>query len=76
MTMIKLFNPKDPDFSELDEKSTEIMLKTIKFFEDKGMEKIIEDDHACVWYDDFIEFQKKEKILLIHHFRPCLHLSL
>jgi acyl-CoA dehydrogenase len=26
------------------------------------MEKIIEDDHACVWYEDFIEFQKSEKI--------------
>jgi acyl-CoA dehydrogenase len=60
--MIKLFNPKDPDFSELDEKSKEIMLKTIDFFEKKGLEKILEDDHACVWYEDFIEFQKKEKI--------------
>ncbi|MFW9948757.1 MAG: acyl-CoA dehydrogenase family protein, partial [Candidatus Thorarchaeota archaeon] len=60
--MIKLFNPKNPDFSELDEKSKEIMLKTIKFFEDKGMEKILEDDFSCVWYEDFIEFQKKEKI--------------
>jgi len=60
--MIKLFNPKNPDFSELDDKSKEIMLKTIKFFEDKGMERILEDDFSCVWYEDFIEFQKKEKI--------------
>jgi len=60
--MIKLFNPKNPDFSELDEKSKEIMLKTINFFENKGLEKILEDDHSCVWYEDFIEFQKKEKI--------------
>jgi acyl-CoA dehydrogenase len=48
--MIKLFNPKNPDLSELDE------------IEKKGLEKILEDDHACVWYEDFIEFQKKEKI--------------
>lgn len=60
--MIKLFNPNNPDFSELDEKSKEIMLKTIEFFEKKGLEKILEDDHSCVWYEDFIEFQKKEKI--------------
>jgi acyl-CoA dehydrogenase len=60
--MIKLFNPKNPDFSELDEKSKEIMQKTIDFFENKGLEKILEDDHSCVWYDDFLEFQKKEKI--------------
>jgi acyl-CoA dehydrogenase len=38
------------------------MLKTIKLFEKKGLEKIIEDDYACVWYEDFLEFQKKEKI--------------
>jgi acyl-CoA dehydrogenase len=60
--MIKLFNPKKPDFSELDEKSKEIMQKTIDFFEKKGLEKILEDDFSCVWYEDFIEFQKKEKI--------------
>ncbi|MHA2400787.1 MAG: acyl-CoA dehydrogenase family protein [Promethearchaeota archaeon] len=59
---MKLFNPRNPDFSELDEKSKEIMIKTIDFFEKKGLEKILEDDHACVWYEDFIEFQKKEKI--------------
>ncbi|MCP4762405.1 MAG: acyl-CoA dehydrogenase [archaeon] len=59
---MKLFNPKNPDFSELDEISKEIMLKTIEFFENKGLEKIIEDDHSCVWYEDYIEFQKKEKI--------------
>ena len=60
--MIKLFNPNNPDFSELDEKSKEIMLKTIEFFEKKGLEKILEDDQSRVWYEDFIEFQKKEKI--------------
>jgi acyl-CoA dehydrogenase len=60
--MIKLFNPNNPDFSELDEKSKELLLKTIEFFEKKGLEKILEDDHSCVWYEDFIEFQKKEKI--------------
>jgi acyl-CoA dehydrogenase len=60
--MIQLFNPKNPDFSELDEKSKEIMLKTIEFFENKGLEKILEDEHTCVWYEDFLEFQKKEKI--------------
>ncbi len=60
--MIKLFNPKNPDFSELDDKSKVIMQKIIDFFENKGLEKILEDDHSCVWYEDFIEFQKKEKI--------------
>jgi acyl-CoA dehydrogenase len=38
------------------------MLKTIDFFEKKGLKKIKEDDQASVWYDDFLEFIKKEKI--------------
>ncbi|NVM02516.1 MAG: acyl-CoA dehydrogenase, partial [Candidatus Helarchaeota archaeon] len=58
-----LLNPKKhnreyPD----DEKSKEIMLKTIEFFEKKGLAKIKEDDHERVWYRDFLDFIKKEKI--------------
>ena len=38
------------------------MLKTIEFFENKGKKKIKEDDQNKVWYSDFLEFVKKEKI--------------
>ena len=38
------------------------MLKTIQFFEDKGKRKLKADDRECVWYADFLDFQKKEKI--------------
>jgi acyl-CoA dehydrogenase len=38
------------------------MLKTIEFFETKGKVKLKEDDHARVWYRDFLDFLKKEKI--------------
>lgn len=38
------------------------MLKTIDFFENKGKQKLKEDDHERVWYSDFLEFIKKEKI--------------
>jgi acyl-CoA dehydrogenase len=38
------------------------MLKTIEFFENKGKAKIKEDDRNRVWYSDFLEFQKKNKI--------------
>jgi acyl-CoA dehydrogenase len=38
------------------------MLKTIEFFEQKGKRKLKEDDRNRVWYADFLEFQKEEKL--------------
>ena len=57
-----LFNPNSPTRFYPDETSRQIMLKTIAFFEEKGKQRIKEDDHKRIWYADFIEFQKKEKL--------------
>ena len=62
---MKLFNPKNPDYSFLDEKSRNLMLKTIEFFEQRGKEKLKDDDHRQVWYKDFLDFQKREKAFSI-----------
>jgi acyl-CoA dehydrogenase len=45
-----------------DERSREIMLKTIDFFEGKGRGKIKKDDQERVWYADFLDFQKGERL--------------
>jgi len=57
-----LLNPKTEKFEHLDPESRDIMLKTIAFFENKGKKKLKQDDHERVWYADFLEFIKKEKI--------------
>ena len=57
-----LLNPKKHTREYPDEKSREIMLKTIEFFEKKGRQRVKEDDHNRVWYRDFIDFQASEKI--------------
>jgi acyl-CoA dehydrogenase len=57
-----LLNPTTQTFDHLDEPSRQIMLKTIAFFEKKGKSKIKADDHERIWYADFIDFLKKEKI--------------
>jgi len=57
-----ILNPRKTDYSYLDERSRQIMEKTIEFFEKKGKKKIKDDDHNRVWYDDFLQFVKKEKI--------------
>ncbi|MCK9229571.1 MAG: acyl-CoA dehydrogenase [Syntrophales bacterium] len=57
-----LLNPTKHRRRYPDEPSRDIMLKTIEFFETKGKTKLKEDDRDRVWYDDFLEFIKKEKI--------------
>ena len=55
-----LLNPQKPDYSDLDPKDKEIMLKTIDFFENRGKVKLKDDDHDRVWYADFLDFQAKK----------------
>jgi len=57
-----LLNPKNPDYNDMDEKSKNLLKKTIEFFETKGLKKLKHDDHERVWYQDFADFIKKEKI--------------
>jgi acyl-CoA dehydrogenase len=57
-----LLNPKKHVRKYPDERSREVMLKTIEFFETKGKKKLKEDDRERIWYSDFLEFVKKERI--------------
>ena len=57
-----LLNPKQHSRPYRDERSREIMLKTIQFFERKGKRKLKEDDRNRVWYADFLDFQRDEQL--------------
>jgi len=57
-----LLNPKKEKFEYLDEHTRNLLKKTISFFENKGLQKIKEDDHERLWYSDFLEYVKNEKI--------------
>jgi acyl-CoA dehydrogenase len=57
-----LLNPKQHDRFYPDERSREVMRKVIDFFERKGKRRLKEDYHARVWYADFLDFVKRERI--------------
>jgi acyl-CoA dehydrogenase len=57
-----LLHPRKHDRKYPDERSREVMLKTIEFFERKGKRRLKEDDHAAVWYADFLDFVRRERI--------------
>jgi acyl-CoA dehydrogenase len=59
---VELFNPQKYTRFHADPKSEELARKTIEFFEKKGLARIKEDDQAALWYEDFLEFIKKEQI--------------
>jgi acyl-CoA dehydrogenase len=61
MVMV-LLNPKKHVRKYSDEKSREIMLKTIEFFEKKGLRSVKEDDQKKVWYREYLDFIKDNKI--------------
>jgi len=57
-----LLNPKRHVRPYPDERSREVMRKTIEFFERKGKQRLKADYHARVWYADFLDFVKQERI--------------
>jgi acyl-CoA dehydrogenase len=57
-----LLNPKKYDRPHVDASYRELVRKTVAFFEGKGLAKIKEDDQAMVWYEDFLEFIKQERV--------------
>jgi len=57
-----LMNPKKYQTEYPDERSREIMLKTIEFFESRGRGQLKKDDHERAWYQEFLDFQKDQKI--------------
>jgi acyl-CoA dehydrogenase len=57
-----LFNPKKYEREHADAWSRELVEKTIAFFENKGLKKIKEDDQAKIWYQDFLDFIREERI--------------
>jgi len=57
-----LLHPRRLDRHYPDERSAEVMRKTVEFFEAKGLQKVKEDDRAAVWYQDFLDFARRERL--------------
>jgi acyl-CoA dehydrogenase len=58
-----LLNPERFVSRCTDASSRKIMAKTIEFFETKGLRRLKEDDRDRVWYQDLLDFMKREGIL-------------
>ena len=57
-----LLNPKTRDYAELDPASRRILRATVDFFEDKGKAWLKQQSRDRVWYTDFLDMVKKERV--------------
>ncbi len=58
-----ILNPKKLVATYADEETRQIMMKTIDFFEGRGLKKMKDDFHACKWYVEFLDFMKENQIM-------------
>ncbi|HEV7581136.1 MAG TPA: acyl-CoA dehydrogenase family protein [Mycobacterium sp.] len=57
-----LLNPNHLQRRYPDRRSGEIMAATVDFFESRGKARLKADDHARVWYSDFLDHVGRERI--------------
>ena len=57
-----LLDPRRLTRPYADARSAEVMRKTVDFFETKGKTRLKADYHSHVWYADFLEFVRRERI--------------
>jgi acyl-CoA dehydrogenase len=69
---MQLLNPKNYSRVFCDPETHRLVLKTIEFFENKGLARIKADDQAMVWYEDFLAFIKEEGVFA-HFLTPAAY---
>lgn len=57
-----LLNPTQLTANHPDQALNDILRKTVAFFEAKGKKQLKQDDFDRVWYADFLDFIKRERI--------------
>ena len=57
-----LFNPHRYDATGFDPETRRILLATIEWFETRGKQTLKDHNRDRVWYSDFLDFVKKERV--------------
>ncbi|MET8428223.1 acyl-CoA dehydrogenase family protein [Nocardia sp. NPDC004860] len=57
-----LFNPKTCEFAEFDDETGRLLRATVDYFETFGKTRLLAESRDRVWYADFLDFIKRERI--------------
>ena len=58
-----LLHPHHYDPTQFDPETRRLLTDTVKWFERRGLDKLLEDFHNKTYYTEFLEFLAKEKVL-------------
>ncbi|MGW5111103.1 acyl-CoA dehydrogenase family protein [Nocardia sp. NPDC004123] len=57
-----LFNPKTCEFAEFDAETRRLLRATVDYFETFGKTRLLAESRDRVWYADFLDFIKRERV--------------
>ncbi|MGV9413845.1 acyl-CoA dehydrogenase family protein [Nocardia sp. NPDC003693] len=57
-----LFDPTTYEFAEFDTETRRLLRATIAWFEDRGKARLLADARDRVWYAEFLDFIKRERV--------------
>ncbi|GAB16871.1 hypothetical protein GOEFS_015_00680 [Gordonia effusa NBRC 100432] len=57
-----MFNPNTATFDEFDAATQRILRATVDYFEGLGKQRLLADNRDRIWYQDFLDFVKREKV--------------
>lgn len=57
-----LFHPVNETFDEFDATTARLLRATVDYFENMGKERLLADNRDRIWYSDFLDFSKREKV--------------
>ncbi|MTJ66636.1 acyl-CoA dehydrogenase [Nocardia seriolae] len=60
-----LFNPKTCEFTEFDAETRRLLRATVDYFEAFGKVRLLAESRDRVWYADFLDFIKRERVFAI-----------
>ncbi|MBL1072808.1 acyl-CoA dehydrogenase [Nocardia sp. 2] len=57
-----LFNPKTCEFAEFDDETRRLLRATVNWFESHGKQRLLAESRDRVWYAEFLDFIKAERV--------------
>lgn len=59
---MEIFNPTTHTFDEFDTATQRVLRSTVDYFEGLGKERLLADNRDRVWYQDFLDFNRRERV--------------
>ncbi|QRY62385.1 acyl-CoA dehydrogenase [Gordonia sp. PDNC005] len=59
---VDIFNPRTCEFTEFDATTRRMLGATVDYFETLGKQRLLAENRDRIWYQDFLDFVKRERL--------------